>query len=653
MLNRVHLFGRLRQGFRSAVRCGLEILVQPTIRAVPMTRQRKLPVQAIRSSAIQWFPGHSRGLVWTLAVCIPACLSPAVSLRVSAQEVSGLVHITGTAAVARSAGVVLLDSAGTVRRGMLTGDDGRFSLRAPDAGRYRVLARQVGFSPDSSDEIELRRDQVAAVELSLKQFVLVLDSVEIVRKSRCAITPAAGSMALQLWEDVQSALTAAIITESIPRARDALLTRYTRQIDPASGRVVRAVSWQGVGLASEPFRALPADTLESRGFVVTEGRDIAYYAPDAHTILSDAFARTHCFRPAADARHPGLVGLAFAPTRSTKVGQVSGALWLDATSRELRYLEFKFSNPTSGNVASAGDSTDATGRIDYERLPWGGWIIARWIMRIPVVQMQTTSTVVTGATFALGTISPPTRTARVVSLWEIGGDARVAADSSAELAIGDGRGVIHGHVEHDADSTESQPLVKGIRVDLLPAAGVEQGGQKSTTAPIHSSVTDAQGRFSFDSVSAGDYTLRFTSTKFDTLAITVPDRPIHLERAKSLSASTVLPSAAVIMRTLCGSSAKPGDVALHGTVRDGKTGQPVAGATVRVRWASDANVDGAKVSAHEQGTATVTGPDGRYALCTAEQLHPMSVYASLGARSTGAVRVELSRDRIRMLDFVM
>lgn len=617
-----------------------------------MTRQRKLPVQATRSSAIQWFPGHSRGLVWTLAVCIPACLSSAVGFRVSAQEVSGLVHITGTTAIARNAGVVLLDSAGTVRRGMLTGDDGRFSLRAPDAGRYRVMARQIGFSPDSSDEIELRRDQVAAVELNLKQFVPLLDSVEIVRKSRCAITPAAGSMALQLWEDVQSALTAAVITESSPRVRDALLTRFTRQVDPASGRVVREVSWQGVGLASEPFRALPADTLETRGFVVSEGREIAYYAPDAHTILSDAFARTHCFRPAADARHPGLVGLAFAPTRSTKVGQVSGALWLDETSRELRYLEFKFSNPTSGGIVSAGDSADATGRIDYERLPWGGWIIARWIMHIPVVQMQTSSTVVTGATFALGAISPPTRTARVVSLWEIGGDARVAVDSSAGLVTGDGRGVIHGQVDPGTDSAESQLPVEGIRVDLLPVAGVEQGGQKSTTAPIHSRVTDARGRFSFDSLAAGDYTLRFTSIKLDTLAITVPDRPIHLEPAKSLNTSLVLPAAAVIMRTLCGSGAKPGGVVLHGTVRDGKTGQPVAGATVRARWADDVNA-GANVSAREQGMTTVTDPDGRYALCTAEQLHPMSVYASLGARSTSAVRVELSRDRIRMLDFVM
>jgi hypothetical protein len=595
----------------------------------------------------------ARTTIRIIAMCVAPCVIAGAPGAAAAQSVSGVVHVTGTTLGASGATVVLLDSAGTVVRGALTREDGRFTLHAPHAGSYRIRARQIGFAADSSGVLQLSRDHVTTTELSLQQFVPLLERVEVVEKGRCTNTPAAGTLTLQLWQDVQSALTAAVITES-DRAESqpagAVLNRFSREIDPVTGRVMRSASWQAIGASSEPYSALPADSLAARGFVVRRGQDVVYYAPDARTLLSDAFARGHCFHPASDAEHPGLVGLAFAPVADSTVGQVSGVLWLDQANKQLRYLDFRYSDPNgASHTRGDADATDATGRIEYERLASGAWIVHRWMLRIPVVDVQMSSRLATGGSLRLGSTVSAMRTVRLASVWEIGGDAQITTDSSL-LAL-NGGSVIQGSVLDSAGVGAADRPVKGVRVQLLPQVATS-ADDSATTKPIRQRETSAAGTFSFDSLPAGDYVLHIASTKLDTLGIDVPDRALHVDPAMKLTITTVLPTTATTIRALCGTELASGETVLHGIVRDSGTGKPVAGAAVLAHW-FDLARPGRGVSVHEQSVTTLTGDDGRYALCAMPPSRPVYLRAAKDRRSSAVSRVESSTARIRMLDLKM
>lgn len=590
-----------------------------------------------------------------MRLLITTCLWTSILLgcphRSPAQELTGVVHVNGTNAPAAGATVVLIDSAGTIVRGMLTREDGRFTLHASHAGVYRVRARQIGFSPDSSGPFQLDRNGATTVDLSLKHFAAALGGVNVSEKIRCAIAPAAGTLALQLWEDVQSALTATVITESGGHRSDALLTRFTREIDPATGRVLRSTSWQLVGSSSEPYSALPADSLAARGFVVKEGQDVVYYAPDARTLLSDAFARTHCFRPSEDPDHAGLIGLAFTPLRHGNIGQVSGALWLDKTSKELRYLEFVYSSPNSAGGAGTYDSTNASGRIDYERLPQGKWIVNRWLLRVPIVEVREARTISSNGSLGVGATLTPTRIAHLKSLWEIGGEARINTDSSSVASQIDEGSVIQGRIVSGVDSGASEMPINGLRVELSMPGDTAQDGSAMSRA-VRSRYTDTDGGFHFDSLPSGNYVMRITSAKLDTLAVMIPDRPIHVNGATRMTVTTTLPTAVTILRDLCGRNLQEDEMVLHGIVRDHKSGQPAIGAIVKAYW-YDAINTGRNFSAHQQSAATVTGSDGKYALCTKTPRGTLHLSASLNNRRSPDAQLEPAPDRVRMFDLTI
>jgi len=356
-------------------------------------------------------PFGSRCIVVFLTV---AAFTASIPHGAFAQAVVGNVRIAtdsaSTPAPASEAVVVLLDSTGAVVAGVVTQDDGHFTIRAPSSGTYRVLARRIGLAPDSSEKIHLG-DSITAVALTLRPFAERLDAVHVDESQRCKISAADGLLALQLWQDVQSALTAAIVTQGRQDRTGLVLTRFTRQVDPNNGRVLRSTTWQATSATYTSFSALPADTLVAHGFVIEERRDVIYYAPDARTLLSDAFARTHCFRPVTEGRHAGLVGLAFDAIRDrNRHAQVSGTLWLDAATRQLRYLEFRYLDAHQSNEISTEESFIATGRLDYDMLSDGTWIIRHWKLRIPVI-----GNLRRGIPW-------------VMSVWELGGDATNAPE---------------------------------------------------------------------------------------------------------------------------------------------------------------------------------------------------------------------------------
>ena len=82
---------------------------------------------------------------------------------------------------------------------------------------------------------------------------------------------------------------------------------------------------------------------------------------------------------------PDLIGVRFAPNRRHVAPAISGVVWLDARTASLRFVEFNYVNTGRFLYAQFG-----SGRVEFQMLPNGGWLISRWWIRMPVVGVRAT-----------------------------------------------------------------------------------------------------------------------------------------------------------------------------------------------------------------------------------------------------------------------
>jgi hypothetical protein len=125
---------------------------------------------------------------------------------------------------------------------------------------------------------------------------------------------------------------------------------------------------------------------------------MTYYGPDLPVFLSGVFLAQHCYRveQAEGAAADSQVGLGFEPVGRGRQVDVAGVLWLDRESSELRELLFRYTN--LGGWAGRG----AQGRVVFERLPNGAWVIRRWSIRMPIPRVVSRPMSMPGVAAATG-----------------------------------------------------------------------------------------------------------------------------------------------------------------------------------------------------------------------------------------------------------
>jgi hypothetical protein len=422
-----------------------------------------------------------------------------------AQFARGTVTEQGSGAL-NGAFVVLLDSLGRQRNAALTDAHGAFVMRAPAAGSFRVRAELIGHASVTSPVFIIQPNATAAVNLQLPVAAIEIAAVEVGGGRRCVVRPESGEQTARLWEEARKALAVAHWAKQEGVAE---FTTRTYERELALGSL--AMVWQGVRTGytqSRPYAAVSPDSLAIYGFVRTITADsVLYYGPDAEVLVADAFLDTHCFqtrRGEADAA--GLVGLAFTPVRGRKLPDITGTLWLDPKTSELRYIEFTYTGIDAGlNVKGVG------GRTDFRRLPNGAWIVDRWYIRLPIPKRGPG-----GHLFAGG-------------LLEGGGeivDAKFGGQSAPKASI---RGFVY-------DSTRMQRLA-GAYVYLSGTA--------------FSAVTDSAGRFEINDVASGHYTLAFSHPDFDSLPALPHVHRVVLDAPQDLEAELAVPTVNSLIRRAC------------------------------------------------------------------------------------------------------
>ncbi len=266
----------------------------------------------------------------------------------------------------------------------LSDDKGNYAVQSPAAGRFVLVVKRIGVRRYRSEPFVMSEGETFVHDVAVDALLLTLPPVVVTVTTPCSGEAGEGGRVAALWEEARTALLATQISLR-DRLFRAQVTRYVRELDPKSRRVLSQTLSPATGVVGRPFAGVPPETLSARGYWIPRADgNVTYHGPDADVLLSDAFLADHCFSSVQTPRtRRGLVGLGFAPGIERAITDVAGTLWLDEQSFELRFLEFTYSRAAPGV-----DSASIGGEVHFARLASGAWIVRRWFVRLPVYARQ-------------------------------------------------------------------------------------------------------------------------------------------------------------------------------------------------------------------------------------------------------------------------
>jgi hypothetical protein len=301
--------------------------------------------------------------------------------RAAAQRIEGSVVDREDGTPVQRALVLLVDSEGRDVAGGLTDEGGSFRLEVPAPGQHRLRMLRIGYEAYRSDPVEVLEGQTVTIVLEVAKEAIELERIEVEATEECQLRPSEGRAVARVWEEVSKALTIQARTESQGLFRFRV-SSYTRELDSRARRILDEDRSEIEMLSVSPMRGLPPEDLVEGGFVrELENGTFEYLAPDAEVLLSNAFLDAHCFRLATNEDDPSLIGLAFEPGSDPDLPDVVGTFWVDRMSGALSHLEFRYTWVPFGRGQDR-----AGGRLDFELIPNGAWIVRRWWIRMPTVE---------------------------------------------------------------------------------------------------------------------------------------------------------------------------------------------------------------------------------------------------------------------------
>ena len=310
-----------------------------------------------------------------------AALLLVVATPAAAQSVRGLLTDSVSRTPIAGAFLTLIDDHGAERARAMTNAAGEFTLNAPTAGTYRLRSKRIGFRPLVSPALALRAGEAIAYNAAVDPIPISLREVVVAGDRQCDIE--SGASVAALWDEVREALAAVSWTSRVP-AYWFETTIFERDVNVSGRQRIPDSTWHDAGFRKLPFRNYATDAeLERQGYVIVTDTGWVYRAPDADVLLSGTFLRTHCFETKngrGDAE--GLIGLVFTSARDRRVPDITGTLWVDRQTAELRRMEFNYIRLPENVV-----SPRAGGRIEFMRLPNGAWIVRDWVIRMPYAKL--------------------------------------------------------------------------------------------------------------------------------------------------------------------------------------------------------------------------------------------------------------------------
>jgi hypothetical protein len=230
---------------------------------------------------------------------------------------------------------------------LFTDEHGAFALSGVSPGRYRLLVRQIGYTP-ADTIVAVRGDSDVSVRIELTHLAIDLPPVTVTGRTTCtapgppqgSVTPGLAAVFDQLLENARRF---ELLADSYPfRFRhERIYRRVTGRPDTVT------VGVDSIEQASEgelkPYRP---------GQIVVEGTgpfqgQRVVLLPGLAQLGDTAFTATHCFRLAGRDTIEGttLVRLDFEPVATLRSADVAGAAYLDSLTYQLRYTRVTLTRP--------------------------------------------------------------------------------------------------------------------------------------------------------------------------------------------------------------------------------------------------------------------------------------------------------------------
>lgn len=579
-----------------------------------------------RVSPLRRFPGavpSSLRPSWVIPSLLLVLLWPAA---LQGQQVQGRLVDEVDAHPLAGAYVTLVRDGENVARAV-TRVDGGFVLTAPQAGPYTLRADFLGYGVVEREVEVPPPGEPLRVELAAGQQAIELEGLVAEVDRQCDVPEGVARQVAALWDEVAEAFRVTAYMEE-EQLFDMRMDRWERALDPEDLRILDEDRRQGRGiLRGSPFESLPADDLASQGYVrEMDDGSFSYFAPDARVLLSASFQDTHCFGVTVDPPSDGVeewVGIRFEP-RDDDRPDIHGVLWIDGGSLEPQRLDFRYSE-LPGRVGGR----ELGGRVIFQRLPAGPWIIREWRIRMPEVQA------VQYYTFNSSELQ---RRYEVARIREVGGQVTQAGPRGGDMVALGETGSLRGRVLH----ASGQPAADA-RVAL---AGT-----------VYGSRTDAEGRFRLGDLPGGRYRLTHTSPLLDSLELDGGGTGVSVTPGEVTEVEVRLASPATLLAESCTDPVMEDELGvLRGTVvpREGGT---LVGVHVELTWADAFRVDrvGRTVRVGESSsTASIPVDDeGRWMGCGLPVDLPLTAQAVIpeipGARGP-TVEMRLRPDRFPVVE---
>ena len=187
--------------------------------------------------------------------------------------------------------------------------------------------------------------------------------------------------------------------------------------------------------------------------------------------------------------------------------------------------------------------------------------------------------------------------------------------------------------------------VRGIAFDSLRNAPLA-GGLVWMAERGKFAITDASGRFVFDSVAPGRHSFTLNHDGIDSLGLGSVATKVDVP-ASGTSIVLAVPSFETLWRAACARKAPRDTLLMYGAVRSTGEEAPVAGASVEVSW-HDFDVTGRRQVVEKARTlVSLTDANGTFGFCGVPLGVGLSIRAYTENAASGSIALAPSTDRVR------